>query len=280
MERWLLLDVSNLCHRAFHAHGELSYEGRPTAALYGVFKDIVFLKERFDTDRIAFIFDGGYDKRTQLMPRYKQSRRTPSKEMPPEEKAARSALRRQIYGLRINHLPDMGYRNVFLQEGYEADDVIAKLCESHGEDPDKKMIVVSGDSDLLQVIGPRVSVWSPIKKELITAKSFREKWKISPSQWADVKALAGCSSDDIPGIQRIGDITAAKFLAGNLKTTSRAYENIIECNSVWGRNLKLTKLPIEGTMDFELVDNECTSEKWDAVMRSLGMTSLIKGRRG
>lgn len=281
MQTWLLLDVSNLAHRAFHALGDLSYDGEPTEVLYGIFRDITELQTLYSTKHCAFAFDGGYDKRVQLFPGYKRSRFVDPIGITPEEREARHNLKRQINQLRTRFLPDIGYQNVFRQEGVEADDVIASVCLGLGKSDE--VIIVSSDSDLLQLLSPRVIIWNPVKKQPVTYKSFTEKWKISPSQWADVKALAGCKTDDVPGIRSIGEITAAKFLSGRLKTDSKSYEYIIACNNVWDRNIKLTRLPIPGTKKFRLVpDDSVTDSSWNEVMDVLGMQSLMKGgkRRG
>ena len=276
MSTWLLLDVSNLAHRAFHSMGDLSFQGEPTAVLYGVFRDILQLQELYATSYIAFCFDGGCDRRTRIFPRYKRSRVDANKERSEEEREARRSLRNQIYNLRVKHLPEAGFCNLFYQDGYEADDVIASVCQKSFR-KDRTFVIVSNDSDMFQLLSPNVMIYSPIRKKTLTDKWFRDTYKISPSQWADVKAIAGCSSDDVPGIKGIGDILACQFLAGTLRM-GRRHLSIIECPEVWERNIKLTRLPMEGVKEFPLVYDDITTENWNQVMLSLGMKSLMQSQ--
>jgi DNA polymerase-1 len=277
MTTWLLLDVSNLAHRIFHAVDSLSYGGEPTEVLFGVFRDMVELQDRYETNHIAFAFDGGIDKRKEIYPNYKGSRFEIINDMTEEQKEARRGLKRQIYRLRTKYLPLAGFKNIFWQEGYEADDVIASVClESSSRDTE--IIIVSSDSDLFQLLSPYVLVYNPLKKKIVTAKSFQDTHGVSPVQWADVKAIAGCRTDNIQGIRGIGDVSASKFISGTLPK-GKKFDLIIEDQGeCWDRNLKLVRLPFPGTEKFTLVDDEVTNERWNRVMKSLGMRSLMRGK--
>jgi 5'-3' exonuclease len=110
---------------------------------------------------------------------------------------------------------------------------------------------------------------------LIDRESFIRKWEIEPCLWASVKALAGCSSDDVPGLKGIGELTAAKWFQSKLKPESVAYRKInTEGIEVYNRNIKLVRLPFEGTEVFKLKPDEATMEKWNALADRLGMKSL------
>jgi DNA polymerase-1 len=266
-KQYLVVDVSNLAYRALYTTGSLSHNGEATGVLYGIFKTISDLDELFCATHILFCFDGGYDKRQEILPEYKRNRK---KELDEEQKEIRRDLRRQLYRLRTQYLPDAGFNNVFWQEGYEADDIIASVVRNSTEET----VIVSSDHDLFQLLAPHVTIWNPIKKKAITEKSFTDQWGIGPMSWVDVKALAGCTTDNIPGIPGVGEKTAAKFLSGSLKKGSKKYDSIIAANDIWDRNDKLVRLPMEGTESFEVREDKVTTGDWNRMVESLGMKTL------
>lgn len=272
---WLILDVSNLAYRALYTTGDLSYEGTATGVLFGLFRDIRSFQEEFATERVAFCFDGGHDVRKAIYPLYKRNRhRWEDDEL---ARKARQELGEQLDRMRKELLPKIGYQNVFWQKGYEADDVIASLC-LYSLDGDEA-VVVSSDNDLWQLLEHhKITCWNPVSKKPTTAASFRREWGISPSQWADVKAIAGCSGDNVVGLRGIGEKTAAKFLSGVLKRSAKSYGTIIDGNDVWRQNLPLVMLPFEGTNRFDLVDDDVEESSWDRAMNSLGIKTLGRGR--
>jgi DNA polymerase-1 len=262
---WLLLDCNYLAWRAFHSMGSLSFKEIQTGVVYGVLREVLSLQETFGTRRIAFCFDRGMLLRKIDYPGYK-ARRTKDKRDEEDHKE----VRKQVNLLRTKYLPLIGFRNLFSQSGYEADDVIAGIVEPR---PTKNFIVVSSDKDLYQLLSPRVTIWNPHKKERITEGKLREEFGIGPSQWADVKAIAGCVSDEVEGVRGIGEKTAAKFLRGELQT-GKQFDLIVKGNSIWRRNLGIVRLPYPGLRDFQLVKDEVTGEGWQAIIDLLGMRSL------
>jgi DNA polymerase-1 len=269
---WLVIDVSNLAYRAFFTTGDLSHEGVKTGVVFGIFRDVLNLQDRFSPTGTVFCFDGRPTERKKLFADYKSNRKRP--DLTDEQRAAFDTLHDQLKRMRTKYLPYIGFRNVFSQCGYEADDLIASVClESlDGED---RAVVVSTDEDLLQLLGdPRVVVWNPAKKRLIDGKAFREEHGIDPALWADVKALAGCPGDGVPGIKGVGERTAVKFLTGRLKETTKAYNEIVRNPEVYARNLELVRLPFEGTRRFVLKPDEVTKERWSKAFEKLGMSSL------
>ncbi len=91
-----------------------------------------------------------------------------------------------------------------------------------------------------------------------------------------MKAIAGCSTDEIKGVQRVGEKTAAKFIRGELKTTSAAYQNIILGNKIWKRNIPLVQLPYHGTDQFPLEVDDVNIQSWRHLAKKLGMKSLME----
>jgi DNA polymerase-1 len=271
----LAIDVSNMAHRAMHTTGGLAFDGDYTGIMYGIFRDIVSFVELFNSDMIAFCFDGGCDKRWEIYSDYKGNRKVNRREMDEDERETRRELSRQIYRLRTSALDEVGFRNVFWQEGYEADDIIAWLCENHTHD----FVIVSTDHDLYQCLSTdRVTMWNPITKRATTQESFEERFGIDPALWAHVKAIAGCAGDAVPGIRGVGEKIAAKYVSGKLKSDSKAFRSIIPESSLVKRNLQLVRLPFPGCGPFELNADDVTRRSWDKMMESMGMRSLV-GRR-
>lgn len=271
--RWLVIDVNYLAHRAHHTTGRLSHNGRPTGVLFGVLRDLRVLQRDFDTMNVCFCFDHGDSLRCGLSPTYKKSRK--DRVYTSEEEQAYQAMRDQVTDLRTSLLYELGYMNVCYARGYEADDVIASVCTTLSKQHD--VVIVSADKDLYQLLGPRVSLWKPQAKKLYTQEHLaREFFGLTANQWFAVKAIAGCPGDGVVGVTGVGEITAAKYLRGLLKATTKAYKTIEDQQSVWTKNELLVKLPYPECPEFEMVEDDLSSERWAGVLKLLGMLSLIE----
>lgn len=278
MRTWLLLDCNYLCYRAWYTTGGLSHGGIQTGVLFGFMRDITTLQDRFNTDLFAFCFDRGRPLRERDYPQYKSGRR---KDWTEEDIEMHKLFKSQVKQLRTEHLSDsLQSPNVFSQPGYEADDVIASIC--HNGVGSDQFIIVSADHDLYQLLGPSVSIFNPGKGSksssgggaLITEKSFSKEYGVSPTQWVDVKAIAGCSSDSIEGIKGIGEKTAAKFINGSLKTDSVSFEKIVKGNKIWKSNRHIVKLPYPGVNTFQLTPEGLSQDGWRELATRMGMRTL------
>ena len=264
----LLIDVSGLAYRAVYTTGGLSHGGIGTGVVFGVVRTVMDLMDLFSTDRAAWCFDGGYQKRLEISPVYKRHRvDVPSTGEGQARAEAREAVWEQTRMMYREWLPLAGFGNLFRRKGYEADDVIAAVCRDWGG----QKVIVSGDNDLWQLIDGTTCIWRA-KGKLVTSRSFVDEWGIDPTMWADVKAIAGCPGDNVIGVRGVGEKTAAKFLAGRLKPESRAYRAIVENNDVWRRNLELVRLPFPGVGRFELREDD--SVDWEPLLDRLGMGSI------
>lgn len=272
---WLVLDVPNLCHRAFHTTGSLSYNGDATGVTYGFLTALLSLQEEHATKDVVFCFDYGKGLREKECPEYKAARRQKYTQRSDEEKVAYLNLKKEIRRIRDEILPELGYRNILFQKGYEADDLIARTCEILPSTD--TIIVVSSDKDLYQLLSKNVLIWNPIKRTPYTIRSFKAEFQLASTQWPTIKALAGCVSDGVMGVKGIGEKTAVKYLLGRLKVTSKAHLLIAdEGLEIMKRNLPLVTLPYKGCKIPKFRKDKVTSEKWKTVLRRLGMTTLIK----
>ena len=279
---YVIFDVNYLAWRAFYSTGQLSNAGDATGVIFGVLRELQVAKERFAGHRFVFCFDHARGLRELVMPGYKATRR--AKRVSEEEAAALDGLRQQVTSLKFKYLERLGYNNVFFQSGYEADDYIAAVCQTCVKETDKA-VIYSDDKDLYQLLRPNVSMWKPRTGVLYTMKQFVKDYGIQPQNWARVKAIAGCSSDDVPGVPGVGEKTAVDYLNGNLKTTTKKYLDIVKSKAVWRKNIPIVRLPltIDGAVQLKppaIVKDDATPQKWDAVAESLGMSTLAGGMPG
>lgn len=272
-DHWLIFDAPYMCYRAFFSTGGLSYKEGPTGVIYGVLKSIQLLQNKFCTDKVIFAFDHGRSWRKVIYPDYKKNRR---QNMTPEQEQAFEGLKIQINLLKYRYLYQIGYRNIFFQKGFEADDIIAAVPVIHN----LNATIVSADKDLFQCITetPCVTVYNPYKDEVMNCKAFRKTYGILPSQWATVKAIAGCRTDNVPGVKGVADKTAIKYLQNQLGGQKANAINTQKSNIA--RTMELVRLPFddgEHSLDLSKLQlaNDCvTMKQWNEVVGSLGMKSL------
>lgn len=241
--------------------------------MYGFIQDVANLMDLHATTRVAFCFDFGYGLRKEAYPAYKADRTVRRQQATPEERAALNQLDDWVDRLRSEILTSMGYANVFAQEGYESDDIIASLV-FHSLRPEDTGIIISSDQDLYQLLRPNVLMWSPGKRQAYTHQSFFEEWRLPPEDWPKVKAIAGCGTDNVRGVPGVGEVTAAKYLRGELKADSAKVAAIRANWAACRANLPLVKLPYPGTGRFTLRADAVTQEKWAATCDALGFRSL------
>ncbi len=161
---------------------------------------------------------------------------------------------------------------MFGVQGYEADDLIASIALRV-----RNAIIVGSDRDFYQLLSRGVRQWLPDRQRMMTLKRFREKYKIEPAMWATVKALTGCDTDEVPGIEGVGEPTAIKYLRGELPTTYKVFGRIQspESRILTERNRHLVKLPFRGTPKLQLWQDDLSLEGWRKVCNHLGMRSLM-----
>ena len=205
--RLLLVDGHYYLYRSFFAiRGLKNSRGEPTNAIYGFFKAIRKMLADVKPDRAAVIWDCGLPaRRTELQPDYKQNRT----EMPDD-------LRPQEDWLQKN-TPLLGVACLEIQNT-EADDLIASYAVQARREG-AEIVIATNDKDILQLVGDGISIYSTVKNDikeggfaLLGTEAVRGKWGVDPAHIADVLALTGDSSDNIPGVPGIGEKTAAALV--------------------------------------------------------------------
>lgn len=199
-EPLFLMDGSAFIYRGFFANKSMQRsDGFPTSALVVVTRVLLRILRDERPGHFLFVKDGkGKNFRHDLFPLYKANR-----DATPED------LVRQMEPI-VRMVQALGIP-VEISDGCEADDCIASLAARFSAE--RPVIIVSGDKDLKQCLGPNVYMWDPASKEekLLTAADFTAESGLRPDQWADVQALVGDTSDNIPGVPGIGPKTAQKI---------------------------------------------------------------------
>lgn len=206
-EKLVLIDGHSILNRAFFGIPDLSNsEGLHTNAVYGFLNILFRILEEEQPDYLTVAFDVSAPTfRHEMYAEYKGTR----KPMAPE-------LREQVPVMK-EMLQAMGI-TIVEKAGYEADDLlgtIAKRCEAQG----MQVCIVSGDRDLLQLASEHIKIRIPKTKKTGTevedynTEQVKEKYSVTPTEFIDVKALMGDSSDNVPGVPGIGEKTAIKIIS-------------------------------------------------------------------
>ena len=218
MKTLYVVDGHSQLFRAYHAVGYLSTsKGIPTQAVLILSTMLWKLIREEQPDYLAVAWDPpGPTFRDALSAEYKATRAA----MPDDLVRQLPYVRRLFEALWIP---------VIEVAGFEADDVLATLVERALALPDLEIVVVTGDKDLLQLVGPRVRVLSVSGRTgepvLYDEAKVRERWGVEPGQIADVLALMGDTIDNIKGVHGVGEKTAVK-LVGQFGSVARLYEHL------------------------------------------------------
>jgi len=245
----LIIDSHSIAHTLKHTMDDLTNDEKKVGIIFGFLKQILSLSKRFDTNKFIFCWDSKKSNRRDTYPTYKQNRNTVQTI---EEQQLNNLAFSQFGEIRRKVLPRLGFKNNFIQTGIEADDIIAVIAKNIG----CEATIVSTDQDLYQLLTPKISIFSHKTKKLITDELFIENYSITPEEWVKVKQIAGCSTDNVKGINGIGEKRAINFIKNELKTDSVWYNRITMNKEIVDRNEALVKLPYKGTNMPILLDNE------------------------
>lgn len=208
----LLIDCSNLIYAAYHTTGTLSFNGKPTGIIYGFLRKLLFLANKFNTNRFVTCWDSGITYRHKDYKGYKHKRVKRREEESPQEQEDRNLIVEQSLELRLAILPALGFKNNYAQKFYEADDLLAFWSNKLFWSGNRDLIMVTSDNDMYQCLDT-VKIYSPITKKMTTRKTFISKYGIEPSSWTYAKAIGGCQGDSVEGIQGVSDPKNPKSLA-------------------------------------------------------------------
>ena len=204
MKKILVIDGNSIINRAFYGvRGLSTKDGRPTNAIYGMLNIVTHHIKTLAPDYAAVAFDlKAPNFRKQRFSYYKEGRH----ETPPELLAQFTDAKECLRHLGLHTLE---------LEGYEADDILGTVASFADKGEELHAYVLSGDRDLLQLISPHVTVLLASTGETIPfdRDAFFAKYGIEPTEFVDLKALMGDSSDHIYGVPGIGEKTALKLIS-------------------------------------------------------------------
>ena len=200
----LLVDGLNMCYRMVHKLATLKHGEVGTGVIYGFLKNLHELVSKYGPEQVIVVWEG-------------KDSRLRRKTMYPEYKAKRKSdlpIPKEDFYKQIDNLKELlyyfGMNNVDVPK-FEADDVIAVLSRHFAQER-KKVLIVSTDGDMLQLINMWVEVYSPTKELLYNEGNFHSLVGMALSDFVDFKCLVGDSSDNIPGVRGIGEKGAKSII--------------------------------------------------------------------
>ena len=236
-DRIFIIDGSSYLYRAYHAMPPLSTsKGQPTGAIKGVTNMLMNLKKDSEGSPIVVVFDAkGKTFRNKIYSEYKANRPP----MPDD-------LREQLEPLK-NICKAMGFPLIEIA-GVEADDVIATIVKL-AKEKKFKAVVSSLDKDLMQLVqDPNTTIMNTMTHQIFDEKKVFEKFGVKPNQIRDMLALVGDSSDNIPGVPKVGQKTAAKWL-NEFDNLEGIIANAESIKGVVGENLRNSLAELDRNVD-------------------------------
>ena len=225
MKTLLLVDGSSYLYRAFHGLPDLrNSRQEPTGAIYGVLNMLRKLHKEFPSDYSACVFDAkGKTFRNDLYPEYKANRSAMPEDLVAQIKPLHEAI------------TAMGWP-IIIKEGVEADDVIGTLCKEATQNQ-FNVVVSTGDKDLAQLVNEHVTLINTMSNEKLDIQGVKNKFGLLPNQIIDYLTLIGDTSDNVPGVEKVGPKTALKWL-NEYHTLDNIVANASQFSGVVGENLR------------------------------------------
>ncbi len=195
-----IIDGNSYIYRAFYAvRGLTNSSGLPTNAVFGFANMLLKVIKEKSPDLLALVFDPKGPTRRHLEFKEYKAHRPP---MPRDLVPQIPYIHKLVEAFRIP---------VFVQEGEEADDVIATLAlkaEKNGMD----VTIVTGDKDILQLVAPRIKVYDTLKDKVYERDDVEERFGVPPERVIEIMGLMGDAADNIPGVPGIGEKTAQTLI--------------------------------------------------------------------
>jgi len=234
----MLVDGNAIVHRAYHSMPPLTrLDGTPTGAVQGFFSMLLKMMQELKPAHIAIAFDRPAPNfRKELYKEYQVKRPAMESDLSPQ------------FGI-IQGILEKAKIPIYSVDGLEADDVIGTIAQK-AKETGHLVYIITGDRDMLQLVNRRTKVLCPVKgiseMLLYDENRVREKYGVSASQFVEMKALMGDSSDNYPGVSGIGPKTASGLI-NEYRTVDAIYKNI---EKIKAKNPKLAQ---------KLIDNEANA---------------------
>ncbi|MDD5170343.1 MAG: 5'-3' exonuclease H3TH domain-containing protein, partial [Syntrophales bacterium] len=264
-----LVDGSNYLFQAFYAIRELSNsQGFPTNAIYGFTTMLLKLLRENNPEYIAVTFDlKGPTFRHEAYDKYKATRKAAPEAIIPQIPYVKEIVR--AFGIPVLE-----------QAGIEADDIIGTLVSTY-TGQGMRVVMVSGDKDLMQLVSENAVLIDTMKDKCYDVAAVRERFGVEPAQVSDILALAGDTSDNIPGVPGIGLKGAERLIQefGSVENLLNNIEKIkngrakaaIQAYADQARlSLELARIRLNAVIDFRLEDSLRSEPDMDALKRLFG----------
>ena len=301
--RVLIIDGLNTFIRSYAASPVTNSDGEHVGGISGTLLSIGHAIKNINPTRVVMTFDGknGSAKRRQVYPEYKANRKfkirlNRSEIVDKQDNQLEQLIRMVEY---LAHLPV----TVITAEATEADDVIAYIANDYlAQKKDSQVFIMSSDKDFYQLVDERIHIWSPTKKKFYYTEDVHSEFGIYPRNFALYRALLGDKSDNIGGVDGIGDKTVhSKF---NLLTEDREitlkelmdfaatqpakvkiYQKFLASEDLINRNVQLMQLSesnINMTVKMRIIDAleqpvpRCNKIHFHTMLMEDKMTGAIK----
>lgn len=230
--RVLLVDGMNTFLRSFAKVSRMNLAGHEVGGIVGFLKSIGYAIKLLNPTKVVIVFDGeaGSSNRKYLYPEYKAKRSTGRmmnyKSFQNKEEEDDSKYN-QIVRL-VDYLSYLPVLNISIDK-LEADDVISNLASTTYKDyEDSEVFIMSSDNDFLQLVNDRVKVYSPTKKKIYQVQDVVEEFGVHPNNFLIYKSLIGDESDNIPGVNGLGDKNTPKLFEFLKEDKRRELKDIYE----------------------------------------------------
>ena len=250
---FILVDGSSYLFRAFHAPPHLTNsKGEPTGAVYGVVNMLRSLLKRYKPSHMAVVFDAkGKTFRSDIYQEYKANR-------PPMPDDLRTQIEPLHEIVKAMGLPLLCIDDV------EADDVIGTLARQAGE-KGRFTLISTSDKDMAQLVNEHVMLINTMTDTLLDPEGVEKKFGVKPEQIIDYLALMGDSSDNIPGLPKVGEKTAQAMLQ-QIPSIDAIYENVDAVSELSFRGAKTMPAKLNEYKDQLLMSRELATIKLDVAM--------------
>ncbi len=239
-KRILLLDVAAILHQIKFSLSKkkLSNDEKSTFIIYGFLLKLAFLRKKIKSNVIVYATDSNTSKRKEMYSEYKEKRKH-------DKTDAQIALDKIAYPQFdeiINYvIPTIGYRNIFGANGFEADDIIGKICKTYKE---SEIVICSTDQDFYQLLRQNTTMFNVKTSSWFTQKDFMTKYGLEPKMWKRVKSYGGCFDKKTEILTDRGWVQFP-----NIKKSDKVYSmNPISRNASYEKITKQIKYIYKGDM--------------------------------
>lgn len=273
----ILVDGSSYVYRAYHALPPLTTStGQPTGAVRGVVTMVMRILQDHPNAPVGMVFDAKGDTfRHEMYEDYKANRAAMPDDLIPQIEPIHEVIK--ALGIKI-----------FVVEGVEADDVIGTLA-AEAEQKGISTIISTGDKDLAQLVTKNIKLVNTMKNEILDIKGVEKKFGVKPDQIVDYLALVGDTSDNIPGVEKVGPKTAVNWLTEH-NDIDTIIEKADEFKGKVGEYLRagieqlklsrqLTEIKKDVKLDFGIEDlavGECDEKRLHELFTELEFKTLLK----